>query len=118
MAKITLKKGSLYLLREQDYLSGNVSRYVKIGLVRDDKETAERIAEHQTGNPRAIFDYKTLESPLVEHLETQLHYRFADKWVTGEWFDLTEKEIKLVIKEAENIIEEQKANASYIAESY
>ena len=60
----------------------------------------------------------TLDSPMVEHLETQLHYRFADKWVTGEWFLLSEAELKKVEKEAQKIIQEQTEIYGRIEESY
>jgi|TARA_B110000879_G_C11139422_1_gene499617 hypothetical protein len=118
MAKITFTPGSIYLLREKDYLTGEISRYVKIGLVRDDKDTETRILEHQTGNPREIFDHQSLRAPFVEHLETQLHYRFSDKWITGEWFDLNEEEIENVITEARIIISEQEAITETLERSY
>lgn len=111
MAKIKLTKGQLYFLREKDFLSGEITRYVKIGLVRDVKETDERIREHQTGNPREIYDYHSIESPFVEHLETQMHYRFADNWITGEWFDMAESDIDAAIEKAKLIIKEQGARS-------
>ena len=94
---ISLKSGSIYFLRERDYLSGETSPCVKIGLVRGNKPTEDRIAEHQTGNPRQILDYKTLESPFVEYLETQLHYRCAHRWISGEWFLLDQEELRSAI---------------------
>ena len=106
MAKIKLTKGQLYFLREKDYLTGEISRYVKIGLVRNQKETEERISEHQTGNPREIYNYCSIESPFVEHLETLIHYRLAEKWIIGEWLDLNENEIEQAIKECKEIIKE------------
>lgn len=57
MAKIKLTKGQLYFLREKDYLTGEISRYVKIGLVRNQKETEERISEHQTGKPASFNSF-------------------------------------------------------------
>ena len=81
MAKIKLTKGQLYFLREKDYLTGEISRYVKLGLVRNEKRTEKRIGEHQTGNPREIYDYCSIESPFVEHLETLIHHRQNKKWL-------------------------------------
>jgi len=114
---ISLKGGSVYFLRERDYLSGEISPYVKIGLVRDNKPTEDRIAEHQTGNPRQILDYKTLESPFVEYLETQLHYRFAHRWISGEWFLLDPEELRSAICEAESLISEFRQEEESIAYS-
>ena len=108
----------MYFLRERDYLTGEISPYVKIGLVRADKDTATRITEHQTGNPREIIDYKTLQAPFVEYLETQLHYRFSDCWISGEWFKLDDDALASVIAEAERIITEQTTFAPVISKSY
>jgi hypothetical protein len=100
--------GSLYFLRDKDYLTGDMGRYVKIGIVRKDKSTDKRIKEHQTGNPRDIIDIHTISGvPFVEKLETLIHYRFNEKWITGEWFDLDDKELKVVIKEANRMKDEQ-----------
>ena len=118
MAKIKLTEGQLYFLREKDYLTGDISRYVKIGLVRNQKDTEERISEHQTGNPREIYNYRSIDSPFVEYLETLIHYRFAEKWITGEWLDLDEKEIEIAIKECKKIVQEQKAIKEELEESY
>ncbi len=114
---ISLKGGRIYFLRERDYLSGEISPYVKIGLVRNNKSTEDRIAEHQTGNPRQILDYKTLLSPFVEYLETQLHYRFAHRWISGEWFLLDPEELGSAIGEAESLISEFRQQEESIAYS-
>ena len=106
--------GSLYFLRERDFLSGNISPYVKIGLVRNDKKTASRIAEHQTGNPREIMDYQTIAVPFVEELETRLHYLYGTRWIAGEWFLLHEAELKEVIAVAKQYVKRQeKLKQSY-----
>lgn len=99
--------GSIYFLRERDFLTGEVSPYVKIGLVRKDKPTEKRILEHQTGNPREIYDYKTIEATYVEDLETRLHYIFGAQWVTGEWFLLDELQLREVIDVAQAYALEQ-----------
>ena len=110
--------GSLYFLRDKDYLTGDMGRYVKIGIVRNDKSTDKRIKEHQTGNPRDIIDVHTIAGvPFVEKLETLVHYRFNEKWITGEWFDLDDKELKVVINEAERMKDEQVLFESAILKS-
>lgn len=42
--------GEIYFIRERDYITGAVSPYVKIGLTRDDRVSAARQGDHQTGN--------------------------------------------------------------------
>lgn len=107
MAKLVTTPGKLYLLKERDFLTGEVSPYVKIGLVRNDKETSKRILEHQTGNPREIYDYHTLDVPFVEDLETKLHYIFGEKWIAGEWFFMDDGELIVVLELAKLYIEQQ-----------
>jgi hypothetical protein len=108
MAKIAKTDGSIYFLRDVDYLTGEIGRYVKIGLVRKEKSTEQRIKEHQTGNPRGIKDVHTMTGvPFVEKLETQLHYRYIDRWIAGEWMDLNDGDLKAVIKEGERLKDEQ-----------
>lgn len=108
--------GQIYFLKEKDYLTGEEGPYVKIGLVRDDKETEKRIKEHQTGNPRKIYDHATLSMRFVEHAETLLHYLFGEHWVTGEWFKMTEEQIEQAIGDCERINAEQLAiEEAYLA---
>ena len=111
MAEPKLTPGTLYIDRDQDVLSGAWGQYVKIGIVRNDKEAALRNKEHQTGNPRRIHVIHSLESPMVENLETQLHHIFAPQRVLGEWFLLNDQDVSTrVIPEAEMIISSQQAN--------
>lgn len=83
-----LKPGWIYFIREQDYLDPtNIGRYVKIGLTT--RTVAQRISEHQTGNPRKEFEAtpsKYIE--LMDYGETYLHHYFAGDRIGGEWFDL------------------------------
>ena len=109
MADPKLTPGTLYLDRDQDLLSGEWGPYIKIGIVRNDKEAALRNKEHQTGNPRRIHVMHALESTMVEDLETQLHHIFAPHRVLGEWFLLDDQAIAArVIPEAKRIIAEQR----------
>ena len=109
MAGVVKTRGSLYFLRDVDYLTGQKGPYVKIGIVRKDKTTESRIKEHQTGNPRDIFDEHTLaDVPFVEALETHLHYHFNEYWIAGEWFNMDESFVKKeVLKEAKRLRKEQ-----------
>ena len=83
-----LTEGELYIMGDRDFRTGEPGPYVKIGIVRNEKESAERLKEHQTGNPREIVILETARSPMVESLETHLHHHFAERWVNGEWFDM------------------------------
>ena len=98
---IKLTPGNLYLIRDVDYLTNELGKYVKIGIVTNNRTTEQRKKEHQTGNPRGIFDeYEVTEVPFVERLETQLHYEQIDRWITGEWFLLNDIEAKAVYDRA------------------
>jgi hypothetical protein len=46
--------GEIYFIQEYDPQTARPTKYVKIGLVRDGRTTAQRIKEHPTGNPRAL----------------------------------------------------------------
>jgi hypothetical protein len=106
-----LTPGTLYIDRDQDVLSGEWGPYVKIGIVRNDKEASIRNKEHQTGNPRRIHVIYSAESPMVEHLETYLHHIFASRRVLGEWFLLDENAVQTqVIPNAESLIKEQRTS--------
>ena len=108
MADPKLTEGTLYINRDRDFRTGNWGEYVKIGIVRGDRNAADRNLEHQTGNAREILTIHELFSPMVEHLETQLHHRFASYWVHGEWFEMDNETVEnLVLKEANKIIAEQ-----------
>ena len=81
-----LKPGYIYCIREQDYLDLSWGRYVKLGLT--ERTVAERIREHQTGNPRKESSEYDLFVPLMTYTETYLHHHFASERIAGEWFDM------------------------------
>jgi len=60
--------GTLYIMREQDYLSGDLFDYYKIGIVRGEKDVKKREAEHSTANPRKISAIIEIQSPEVQKL--------------------------------------------------
>jgi hypothetical protein len=51
-----LTSGHLYFINEQDVITGAHSTYYKIGIVRssDERDSKNRLLEHQTGNPRKL----------------------------------------------------------------
>ena len=110
MAPPKLVRGTLYINRDRDYRTSEWGPYVKIGIVRNDRESQDRVKEHQTGNPREVVTMRELQSPMVHHLETQLHHRFATMWLSGEWFEMDQTFVdSTLIPEAEKIIGEQNA---------
>jgi hypothetical protein len=105
---IKLTPGNLYFIRDIDYLTGEISKYVKIGIVTKDRTTETRLKEHQTGNPRGIYPVdEVVLVPFVERLETHIHYEFNERWISGEWFLLSDKEIETVVERAKEIQAQQ-----------
>ncbi len=43
---IKLTPGNLYFIRDIDYLTDEISKYVKIGIVTKDRTTETRLKEH------------------------------------------------------------------------
>ena len=66
---------------------------MKIGLVADPRISAERLLEHQTGNPRRldIPAGHIVKTAAVSMVEAQLHRRFSKSRVGGEWFKFGEE---------------------------
>lgn len=107
-----LTPGQLYFINEQDVKTGERSQYYKIGIVRDaaDRDSTNRLLEHQTGNPRKLCIIETLNMPAVEAIETNLHYLFARNRVMGEWMSFTDAELKNAINRAKELAAEMEAN--------
>ena len=100
-----LTPGQLYFINEQDIKTGERSNYYKIGIVResDERDSKDRLLEHQTGNPRRLVIVETLNMPAVEEVETSLHYLFARNWAMGEWMSFTEEELAKAISKAKEL---------------
>lgn len=111
--------GEIYFIRERDFLSHETSNYVKVGLVRekDDRDSEERLLEHQTGNPRELFIHKVVKTPAVSAIEGLLHGLFAEHRVSGEWFDFTPGNLSRCIEEAEKFAKQADEQISIIAEA-
>lgn len=85
--------GTLYVMRERDYLTKELSSYYKIGIVNGAKEVEIRRKDHLTGNARDIFTVAEFTCLAVQKLETLLHNLFAKNRVhSGEWFVFSEQE--------------------------
>jgi len=107
-----LTPGQLYFINEQDIQTGERSKYYKIGIVRDadNRDSKNRLLEHQTGNPRKLCIVETLAMPAVEAVETNLHYLFASKRVMGEWMCFTDDELKKAIAKAKEFAAQMQEN--------
>jgi hypothetical protein len=107
-----LTPGQLYFINEQDTQTGVRSNYYKIGIVRDadDRDSENRLLEHQTGNPRKLCIVEKLSMPAVEAVETNLHYLFASKRVMGEWMNFTDEELQKAINKAKELAAGMQAN--------
>jgi hypothetical protein len=113
--------GTLYFMQETDHLTGEKFDYIKIGIVRGDKEVNGREKAHRTGNPRNITTVKELQMPDVQRLETHLHNQFAVHRVSsGEWFylpgDLFAKVFEVALaRQAELVANSDKLEAEAVA---
>ena len=103
---MVLKAGELYFLGELDHRTQQPTPYVKIGIVResDVRDTAQRLKEHQTGNPRQIVEVAVLGTPNVERVETTMHGLYAPYGVGGEWFERSGAELAATIRHAEELV--------------
>jgi len=87
--------GELYVIGEIDLRTNQKTNYYKVGIVREKKErtSAERLKDHQTGNPRELFVHDFIKCRVVEEVETVFHKLMASKGVRGEWLELQENEL-------------------------
>jgi hypothetical protein len=103
-----LTPGELYFIRERDKQTNEISRYVKIGLVKekDDRASKERALEHQTGNPRELLIHAVVKTPAISEIENIVHGLFAPERVSGEWFDFSDAKLKEAITTAQELADE------------
>ncbi len=80
----TIDEGEIYCIREVDFLTQKQGPYVKLG--KTTRKTAQRLKEHQTGNPRQETAEFVHYTDMMSSLEKFLHYRFAPNCVNSEWF--------------------------------
>jgi hypothetical protein len=116
---VILTGGEIYFLNEIDLRSQKETGFVKIGLVREkeSRDTASRLKEHQTGNPRLLEIAKVVKTPLVERVETVLHGKFATRRVSGEWFNFSGASVQEAIDEAKSIARSAHSNFGFFEES-
>ena len=76
------------------YLIGSVDtpdRY-KIGLTKA-KDINERIKKLQTGNDEELFLVKSFETDTPYKLESMLHFRYSQKQILNEWYELSRDDV-------------------------
>lgn len=102
-----LSSGEIYFIGEYDVKTDTRSEYFKIGIVRhggkDNRNSLDRLLEHQTGNPRRLEIVHVIEADAVEGIETSLHHMFSPHRVYGEWLKLDQKLFKEVVNQAEQL---------------
>ena len=103
--------GEIYFIREQSHSGSDLTPLVKIGLVRqhEGRSSYERVQEHQTGNPRTLVltDRNIIFTDAVDHVEAQLHRRFAPNRISGEWFEFnTSSELDAALADAKGLAAE------------
>jgi hypothetical protein len=103
--------GEIYFIGEKDLRTKEITPYFKVGIVREnadnaDRDSTQRLLEHQTGNPRELYIESVVKTDLVELVETLLHKKFAPLGVRGEWMLLTAEELAQVQKEANALAKE------------
>jgi len=111
-----LTAGEIYFVRERDIKSGEVTPYVKIGIVREGakgpRTSEERLLEHQTGNPRNLFLHEVINTPAVEEIETRLHRTYAEQAVSGEWFVFDTDQLAKAVSKTKELAADAVANLS------
>jgi len=103
--------GEIYFIREVDYLTGQKTPFVKIGLVRysDKRDSWGRLYEHQTGNPRKLElkPSHILSTQAVDLVEARLHKAFAQARVSGEWFEFTsDSALEEAVRKAKDLVQD------------
>lgn len=107
------KPGTNYLVGEEDIETKSLTHCYKNGIVFDgnNRDSYDRLLEHQTGNPRKLVVVETFHTPFVEYVETLTHYQWARKRVRGEWFQLLPDEVSKFISTIKELILQVKIHA-------
>ena len=92
----TVDEGEIYCIREIDFVTRKSGEYIKLG--KTERDTATRLTEHQTGNPRQEHNEFSLRTDMMSSLEKYLHYYFAEYCVNSEWFNMDETKVKTDVK--------------------
>jgi hypothetical protein len=115
-SQMKLTPGELYFIGERDHLTGEQTPFFKIGIVRADESrtSADRLQEHQTGNPRSLFVHHVVKTEVVERVETLMHRLYAQQRGSGEWFSFEQELLQDAINTAESLSSEAAQNAEIL----
>lgn len=105
------KAGEIYFIGEKDLRSQQLTEYFKVGIVKEndknlDRDSAKRLLEHQTGNPRELYIESVFNTELVELVETLIQRKFSPLGVRGEWMLLDEKNLSIVKAATAELVKE------------
>ena len=75
-------------------------RLYKIGYTK--RPIEKRIKEIKTGNAHEIYLVESFKSKWGTKIEAHLHRTFSSKKVNGEWFDLTDDDVKSFINKCKS----------------
>ncbi len=108
-----LVSGELYFMEEIDVLTSERSGYFKLGLVKSARkgDSATRLSEHQTGNPRRLDLVEIVQTVAINDLETSMHHRLARQRILGEWFSFNPEQLANAIALATELAAEQAEHA-------
>ena len=96
--------GEVYVVGQYEIGTSNPTAYYKIGIVQNDRTTAFRVSEHQTGNPNRIFIAAKITAEASYIVEQQMHRLWNGVRVGKEWFDLSgPSDISNVITQINNL---------------
>jgi hypothetical protein len=90
---MSYKSGEIYFVRETILGTSDVSAFVKIGLVAEGRSSESRLKEHQTGNPRRLFNQEVVLTDSVHRVEAVMHRLFAPYRISGEWFEFNDESL-------------------------
>ena len=108
MAVPKIDQGTLLIQRAKDEISGQWSRYVKIGISRS-LPPRDIIG----GSPEYILTIHTIKSPMIENLSKQLMSTFSHCRTKGQMFLIDDQSvISDIIPEAERIATSQNKSLS------
>ena len=81
--------GEVYVVGQYEIGTSNPTDYYKIGIVQKARATAERVSEHQTGNPNRVFIAAIIPAEASYLVEQQMHRHWYGARVGKEWFNLS-----------------------------
>jgi hypothetical protein len=93
-------------------------RLYKIGYTR--RPIEKRIKEIKTGNGSDIYLVDSFMSKWGTKIESQMHKTFLSKKINGEWFDLSDDDVKSFLskcRKTHDMIELITTNSTYYLET-